>query len=82
MIHNAISIHTDAEKRLLMLKYWMVANLAMALTISFMTRCGNNYEMTERNHTAKVVQRNKTEGTAITTYAGGFGASQQKMLPG
>lgn len=65
-----------------MLKYWMVANLAMALTISFMTRCGNNYEMTERNHTAKVVQRNKTEGTAITTYAGGFGASQQKMLPG
>lgn len=53
-----------------MLKKWMAASLAMTLTISLLTGCGDNKEKTESSDTTKVVQVSKVDGNIITADVG------------
>lgn len=65
-----------------MLKKWMAASLAMTLTISLLTGCGNNKESAESRDTTKVVQVSKIDGNTITADVGELSASQQEMPQG
>lgn len=64
-----------------MLKKWMAASLAMTLTISLLTGCGDNKEKTQSSDTTKVVQVSKVDGNTITADVGELSASQQEMPP-
>lgn len=65
-----------------MLKKWMAASLAMTLTISLLTGCGDNKEKAESNDTTKVVQVSKVDGTTITADVGELSSNQQEMPQG
>lgn len=65
-----------------MLKKWLAASLAMTLTVSLLTGCGDNQEKTESSDTTKVVQVTKVDGTTITADVGELSTSQQEMPPG
>lgn len=67
-----------------MLKKWIAASLAMSLTISLLTGCGDNKEKKENNSddTTKVVQVTKVDGNTITANEGELRSSQQEMPHG
>lgn len=79
---TAIGTHADAEMRKIMIKKWIAAGLAMTMTISLLTGCGNNTNKTESSDTTKVVQVTKVDGNTITADVGELSTGKQEMPPG